>query len=271
MINACLTCLEGGEISILKPWINGFWGDVELAEGSVRSWVFRGKWEVKNTSTVEITEIPPSFTYEKYEAHLDSMVEKGIISSYEDHSTDRVRYILKFPRANLAEILKKEKLGELLKMRDGEGENLTTLDENGKLRVFERAEDLVRWFVQFRLSYYQKRKELMLSNIANEIAALDARAKFIDAVINKKIIIANQKKSDIIRSIESEGIMKQDDSYDYLLGMPLWSLTQERFAEIQKKMSQKMKEKSKLEKTSHQDLYRCDLLELLQRVEKSYA
>lgn len=98
LINACLTCLEGGEISILKPWINGFWGDVELAEGSVRSWVFRGKWEVKNTSTVEITEIPPSFTYEKYEAHLDSMVEKGIISSYEDHSTDRVRYILKFPR-----------------------------------------------------------------------------------------------------------------------------------------------------------------------------
>lgn len=90
-------------------------------------------------------------------------------------------------------------------------------------------------------------------------------------MINKKIIIANQKKSDIIRSIESEGIMKQDDSYDYLLGMPLWSLTQERFAEIQKKMSQKMKEKSKLEKTSHQDLYRCDLLELLQRVEKSYA
>lgn len=75
---------------------------MELAEGSVRSWIFKGKWEVKNTSTVEITEIPPSFTYEKYEAHLDSMVEKGIIASYEDHSTDRVRYILKFPRAGLA-------------------------------------------------------------------------------------------------------------------------------------------------------------------------
>lgn len=156
-------------------------------------------------------------------------------------------------------------------MRDGEGENLTTLDENGKLRVFERAEDLVKWFVQFRLSYYQKRKELMLANISSEIAILDARAKFIDAVINKRVLIANQKKPDIIKSIEIEGIMKQDDSYEYLLGMPLWSLTQERFADLQKKMSQKMKEKSKLEKTSPQELYRHDLLELRQRVEKSYA
>jgi len=271
LINACLSQLDGGEIPVLKPWINGFWGDVELADGSVRSWVFKGKWEVKNTSTVEITEIPPSFTYEKYESHLDGMVEKGVISSYEDHSTDKVKYILKFPRTGLAEILKKDKLSDLLKMREGEGENLTTLDENGKLRVFERAEDLVRWFVQFRLSYYQKRKDLLISELFSEIAVLDAKAKFIDAVINKRIVIANQKKPDIIKSIEVEGIMKQDDSYDYLLGMPLWSLTYERFAELQRKMSQKMKEKSKLEKTAHQELYRCDLLELRQRVEKSYA
>ena len=271
LIDACLLALEGKEVPVLRPWIRGFFGDIEPVVGSPRSWVLRGKWEVKNTSTVEITEIPPSFTYEKYEAHLDALVEKGIIASYDDHSSDRVNYVLKFPRATLAEYLKKDRLGELLKMREQEGENLTTLDETGRLRVFERAEEIVRYFVEFRLGYYERRKVRLLSELTKELEVLDAKSQFIDAVIKGRIVVANEKKPDLIKSIEKEGIQKQDDSYDFLLSMPIWSLTYEKYIELQKKLDQKRKEREKVERTKPADFYRQDLKDLRSQVERSHA
>jgi DNA topoisomerase-2 len=226
---------------------------------------------VKNTSTVEVTEIPPSFTYEKYESYLDALVEKGILSSYDDHSSDRVNYILKFPRTTLAEYLKKDKLGDLLKMREGEGENLTTLDEHGKLRVFERAEEIVKYFADLRLGYYGKRKACLLAELTRQLEVLDSKARFIDAVINGRIVVANEKKPDLIKSIEKEGIAKQDDSYDFLLSMPIWSLTYEKYIELQKKLSETTKERDGVSKTSPEDFYRQDLKDLRKQVQKAYG
>lgn len=271
LIDACVSVLEGNECPVLQPWLHGFHGVIEPVIGAPRSWVFRGKWEVKNTTTVEITEIPPSFTYEKYESHLDSLVEKGTLISYDDFSSDKVHYVLKFPRATLADFLKKDRLGDLLKMREQEGENLTTLDETGKLRIFERAEDIVRYFVDFRLGYYSKRKKHLLAELGSEIDLLDAKARFVDAVIRGRIVVANEKKPDLVRAIESEGISKQEGSYDFLLNMPIYSLTAEKYIDLQKKLGQKRKDREKIEKTRPEDFYRQDLLDLRSQVEKTYS
>lgn len=271
LIDSCLLVLDGKETQTLRPWIRGFYGDIEQVVGTHKSWSFRGKWEIKNTTTVEITEIPPSFTYEKYESHLDALVERGILTSYDDNSNERVHYVLKFSRSVLAEWIKKDRLGDLLKMRDGEGENLTTIDENGKLKVFERAEEIVNYFVKFRLEYYTKRKTRLLVELDNEIQILTARARFVKAVIEKEIDVMNVKKVDVMKSISSIGINKIDGDYDYLLSMPIHSLTAEKYAELLKRHSVKTKEREKVEKTSAEDFYRQDLKELRTQVEKSYV
>ena len=271
LIDACGDVLDGKKVRDLRPWIKGFHGTFERSPDSPRSWSIKGSYTVKNTSTVEITEIPPSFTYEKYEAHLDGLVEKGVLSSYDDLSSDRVNYILKFPRTNLADLLKKNKLDDVLKMREGEGENLTTLDENGKLKVFERAEEIVKYFVEFRLGYYAKRKARLLADLTRQMEILDAKARFIDAVIVGRITVANEKKPDIIRSIEQLAIPKQDDSYDFLLSMPIWSLTAEKYAELQKKLAEVTKERDVVNKTTPNDFYRQDLKDLRKQVQKAYG
>ena len=154
-------------------------------------------------------------------------------------------------------------------MRESEGEILTTLDENGHLKIFDRAEDIVTYFVNFRLGYYEKRKERLIKELTRDIEILDAKSKFIEAIINGKIVIANEKKSNIISSIESLGIPKQDKSYDYLLSMPLWSLTQEKYQEFQKKLKKKETERKTVQKTSATDFYKNDLLELRLKIEKT--
>jgi DNA topoisomerase-2 len=271
LIDACMDRLDGKKIRDLRPWIKGFHGTFDRSPDSPRSWSIKGSYTVKNTSTVEVTEIPPSFTYEKYESYLDGLVEKGTLSSYDDHSSDRVHYVLKFPRTNLAELQKKNKLDDVLKMREGEGENLTTLDEHGKLKVFERAEEIVNYFVDFRLGYYGKRKARLLADLTRQIDLLDAKSQFIDAVIKGRIVVANEKKPDIIKAIEKEGISKQDESYDFLLGMPIWSLTYERYTELQKKLDETTKERDRVNKTAPEDFYRQDLKDLRKQVQKVYA
>jgi DNA topoisomerase-2 len=271
LIDACMDKLDGKKIRDLRPWIKGFHGTFDRSPDSPRSWSIKGSYTVKNTSTVEVTEIPPSFTYEKYESYLDGLVEKGVLSSYDDHSSDRVHYVLKFPRTNLAELQKKNKLDDILKMREGEGENLTTLDENGKLKVFERAEEIVDYFVDFRLGYYGKRKARLLADLTRQIDLLDAKSRFIDAVIKGRIVVANEKKPDIIKAIEKESISKQDESYDFLLGMPIWSLTYEKYVELQRKLDETTKERDKVTKTSPEDFYRQDLKDLRKQVQKVYG
>lgn len=271
LIDACMDKLDGKRIRDLRPWIKGFHGTFNRSPDSPRSWSIRGSYTVKNTSTVEVTEIPPSFTYEKYESYLDGLVDKGVLSSYDDHSSDRVHYVLKFPRTNLAELQKKNKLDDVLKMREGEGENLTTLDENGKLKVFERAEEIIDYFVDFRLGYYGKRKARLLANLTRQIDLLDAKSQFIDAVIKGRIVVANEKKPDIIKAIEKEGIPKQDESYDFLLGMPIWSLTHEKYAELQQKLDETTKERERVTKTAPEDFYRQDLKDLRKQVQKVYG
>jgi len=264
LIDACIEVLTGKPISSpLKPWIHGFHGEVNPGSDSHgRAWVFRGAYEVRNTSQVDVTEIPPSFTYEKYETHLEGLVEKGVIHSYEDSSSDRVRYLLKFPRASLADLLDKEKLGDTLKMREPETENLTTLDEHGKLKVFERVVDVVTYFVEFRLGYYEKRKARLLADLDREIGILSGKAKFVKAVIDGGILVANVKKEALVTMIAAQGIAKVEDTYDYLLGMPIYTLTHERYQDLLAKLDEKVAERAEVESTTPTEFYLADLKEL---------
>jgi len=75
----------------------------------------------------------------------------------------------------------------------------------------------------------------------------------------------------VMKSISSLGINKIDGDYDYLLSMPIHSLTAEKYAELLKRHSVKTKEREKVEKTSAEDFYRQDLKELRAQVEKSYV
>jgi DNA topoisomerase-2 len=262
LIDACFDVLDGKDPRELKPWIRGFDGTFSRAADNPNSWIIRGKYEIKNTSTVEITEIPPSFTYEKYESLLDGLVEKGIIASYDDNSSDKIRYLLKFPRQSLADLIKRGKLDDTLRMQEREGENLTTLDANRGLKVFESAEEIVKYFVDFRLGYYGKRKEHMIKTLESELKVLTSRALFVKSIVDKTLEVANVKKADLVTAIEGLGIEKEDGSFDFLLTMPIHTLTAEKYAELLKRRDQKQKELDKARKTTPEQLYRSDLTDL---------
>lgn len=269
LIDACLCCLSGKNLGLLKPWIREFDGTFEAVDGSQKSWLIKGSYVVKNTTTVEVTEIPPSFTYERYEQHLDSLAEKGVIHSYDDNSSGRVNYVLKFPRQNLADIIKRGKLDDTLKMYERETENFTTLDENGCLKIFENAEEIVRYFVEFRKKYYQLRKEKLLSSLKSELTSISNKTRFITLIVEKKLDVNGRKRSDIEADLSSLSFQKENGSWNYLTSMPIYSLTIEKLEELKKIEKEKRAEVLEVESTDSLDMYKKDLLELKKKILKS--
>lgn len=266
LIDACRLVLEGKQCPVVRPWIKGFTGDFKKVPDAPRSWTIHGKFEVKNTTTVSISEIPPSWTYEKYESHLDSLEEKGVIVSYEDHSSESPSYLVKFTRQKLAELIEKDKLDETLKMQEREGENYTTLDENGNLKIFESPEEIVKYFVSFRLRYYEIRKEKMLERLSSELRAIINKCKFIKAIVDQKIIVNNKKKEEIEESLSVLKFEKENESYDYLLRMPIHSLTKEKFDELISTARQKEEDSKRIEATTPKEMYMSDLKELRKKL-----
>lgn len=268
IIDACIDTLNNKPSRKLRPWLAEFHGEINGVIGTGRSWTFQGYHKVKNTTTVEVTELPPSFTYEKYEAYLDSLIDSGKIVSYEDHSSERPQYTIKFQRAKLALLVKRNRLASLLKMQEQQGENITTLDEHGQIKTFDTAEDLLKYFVEFRLGVYQQRKDLLVSNLNNEIKLLGAKARFIKAIIDKEIVVANKPKAQIIDQIIEVGIKKVNGNYDYLLSMPIYTLTFEKYQELLNKVQNKEHELEVTKKKEPKDFYLEDLNSLKSQVKK---
>jgi len=271
LIDACVDVLDGKPSKNLKPWIRSFTGTFDVSPDSNKSWLIRGKYDIKNMSTVEITEIPPSFTYEKYESLLEGLIEKGTLHSYDDHTSGKIHYVLKFPRQTLADLIKKNKLDDILKMQERETENYTTLDEHGKLKVFDNVPDMIEYFVKFRLDFYEKRKIRLELDLESEVRFLSNRARFIKSIIDKLININGTPKADLETALTSLNFVKVEASFDYLLSMPIQTLTKEKYEDLCKKVDLKNKELEKVKKTTHEKMYRDDLSALRKQVEKEFS
>lgn len=262
VVNACLAVLNEKRMKTLAPWISEFSGKFERDPNNPKTWKISGSYEVLNTTTVKVTEIPPNFTYEKYEGHLNNLVEKRIIVDYEDNSSDKIEYILKFQRAVLKEYITKGKLESLLKINSQETENLTTIDENGDLKIFDKVEDIVKHFVCIRLGYYDKRKAYLLDKLNRELLIISNKARFINDIIKQKLKVNNVPRKNIILYLETADYDQVDGSYNYLLNMPIYSLTKERYEELLLQERQKESEIKIIEGTDPKHMYIKDLEEL---------
>jgi len=269
LINACLEVLSGNKCPMLKPWINGYAGNIDLVAGTKKSWILHGKFDIKNTSTVEVTELPPSWTYEKYEAHLDALVNKGLISSYDDHSATAPHYVVKFNRVRLQELIQKNKLADLLKMSERETENFTTLDETGSLKIFETVEDIVSYFVDFRLRFYDLRRLRMIEKLSTDLSVIENRCKFINAILTEQLVISGRKRLEIESDLKDLLIEQHEGGYNYLLNMPIHSLTQEKVKELVSTKLKKQKELKKVESTTGRQMYTEDLRDLSKKLTKT--
>jgi DNA topoisomerase II len=267
IVDSCISYLKGKKTDNINPYIEGFKGTIIQDPENHKRWIIRGIYNKINTTTIQITELPPSLTYEKYEEILDKLIEDKLIISYEDRCKDDINYIIKLNKSTLDNLSEKEIIKNF-KLEEQVTENFSTLDENGKLKLFENSTDIIEYFIKFRLKFYKKRKDKQILNLENELKYLSNKFKFIKLILDGVIIINNIEKKVIIEKIKENNLEMVDGSYEYLLRMPIYSLTKENSEALSKEIESVNKNIIEIKNTDPKDMYIKDLMELKKNFKK---
>jgi DNA gyrase/topoisomerase IV subunit A len=270
LIEACLKSLDGKAYSEPSPWNREFDGSCDLVDSEKFSWIFGGKYDVKNTTTVSITELPPSITYEKFDQHLIDLEDTRRIASYENNCKSNINYTLKFRREDLKTLSDSIKLKRLLKMEERQTENFTVLDEFGRLKIFTSASEIIEYFVKFRLTFYDKRKQYIIDTLTQELLVLSNKARFINDIITGKLKINNVPKKEIVLYLQTADFDEVNGSYQYLLSLPIYTLTKETYEDLLSTVLTKELELEEIKKRLPVSMYREDLQELKKALQKEY-
>ncbi|XRB21036.1 DNA topoisomerase 2 [Pseudoscourfieldia marina] len=125
--------------------------------------------------------------------------------------------------------------------------NMNLFAADGRIKKYATPEAIIEDFYNARLKLYEARKAAQLASAEAEMVKLSAMAKFILAVCDGKLTLAKKAKAQIEKELEKMGLPRlkvaadedddeeEDDegsksggSYEYLLKLPLSSLTRER-------------------------------------------
>ena len=265
MIAACEALVRGKKVPFVSPMIPGFSGSFTQDPDNPKRWIISGSFARVNTTTVRVTELPPSMTLEKYEQLLDDLVDRKSIVGYDNNCRDRVDFVVKMTRESLSGA-SDEDLVRMLKLEEYKTEIFCTLDETGKLRIFDTWQELAAHFVAFRLGFYTLRKQRIIEGLEREIGILSNRARFVRAIVEGDLEVRDRPRANIVAALDGMSFDKVDGGYDYLLRMPIWSLTKEHYEKLLAELGSTRSSLELARAAEPRDMYLEDLQDLRKRI-----
>jgi DNA gyrase/topoisomerase IV subunit A len=243
--------LEGKlDVSEIKPHFPDFRGTIEKG-------VNQNQWKVfgivyKNKLSYEISELPIGYDRESYINFLNSLVDENKIQDFEDAcSQDGFLFIIKATRDQCSKIDKNPI--SFFKLEKSFTENITTLDQYGKLKLFETALDLLKWFCDYRLIKFNDKILFRKSSISYDIEFLKDKKRFIQFVIDGMIDFRNLSKDDLLQFIEDQITNKEHGKK--FISIPMYECTVDSVDSLNKKIIEKENELGYWDKTTAKKEY----------------
>ncbi|ODA76301.1 hypothetical protein RJ55_08146 [Drechmeria coniospora] len=288
----------------MLPWFRGWKGTPELA-GPER-YKFNGVAYQNdlNPNEVIITELPIRVWTDDFKARLEKVIS-GVdgpswikdYKEFNDHKT--VHFEIMIDEKHMPKVLEEGLLERFKLQKQVATSNLVAFDSNGQIRKYEKVEDILEEYYQHRFAMYAERKKHWLGVYHADYRKLKNQARFIREIIDGDLIVGKKKKSVLIDELRQRkyeafprgGAKKKskeededgsdnedgadDDSgskdYDYLLSMPIWSLTAERLNKLNEAIAKKKAEHDELLAKSEKDLWCVDLDEFVVEWENQLA
>lgn len=249
---------EDADIPEMTPWYKGFNGTIIKTD--TNKWVTRGRYTVKG-NVINVTELPIGTWTDDYKSFLDKLETDGTIFGYINESTETiVNFTIKCPLENVIEwtqnneVLKKLKLISHLSAN-----NMYVFNEKNEIVKMESPEEIIFHFWRIRNDYYIKRQQYICNKLNNELITLNAKIKFVNEIIDEKIVVFKQKLSSIIEQLETGKYPKISDSYEYLIGMKIHSFSSDTIETLTKARDKLNQEYIKYKNYSLRNLWENDL------------
>jgi len=288
--------LEGDESRILgksiKPFVVGYRGKIEK---TAQGYVSCGSWREDTKSTIVIDELPFRCWTASYKDTLLKMRDRGEISHIvENHTTSEVSFTVQMKAAYLRRLKQQQgRLEKAFKLRSNIlTTNMHAFDALNDMQKFDSAESVADLYFPVRMELYRDRKSVMESEMKHSATKFRNKARFVQAVTSGDVDFVSGRKSkaeaegelrslgfataaelDVIRSDNVVAARRRDidfvaydpdqgdsaSQFDYLLNMPLSSLTSDKIRELNKDASKKEEELAGVQSKSAEDLWISDL------------
>jgi len=272
--------LYGKPYERLTPYWQGFDGFINEVDDL--NYEVYGSWEIKGNKLI-ITELPIGEWTSDYKEFLEKMLEEEVkdpkkpkkekktnpFLGYNDNNTDtKVHFELEFEDGYLEDAKDIEKTFHLIK-KVSIG-NMHLYNRNGTITRYETIEDILNDYFSVRLELYQKRKDHKLETLEKQLKLISYKVKFILMIVEKKLDINNKKKVEIEEKLVEHKFPKIDDSFKYLLDMPIYNLTHEKIEELKKQQKEKQTEHDVLIQMKPEKLWENDLDDFEKTYDKWY-
>jgi len=260
-------------INDLIPHYPNFKGSVKLKDGKENIYESTGCYNYIDDNTIEITEIPINKAIEDYKNILEDLVLNNQIKNFENHySALNIRFVIHLNQ-KIDDPIKFFKLSSTIGLSLN---NMHLYNSDIKIKKYESTSAIMREWCSVRLTCYHERKTYQLKVLNKTYKKLSAKAQFIQDIIDGKIKIMNVEDDVLNARLEELKYPKLSDkdddddeeegdktkNYNYLLKMPVNSLTKNNLEKLKKNAEDINKQIKDLTKTPIYKIWMKELHEV---------
>ena len=283
----------------LDPWWWGFKGKTSRFDEN--TWITKGIYEFDDAKkTVTITELPVGTWTKNYKGFLDELCEnddkkskeakkdakkcetgsnrstasndgeplglKGFDDLYNDIDVKFILYFTEYGYDTIKEDT--EKFEKKFKLTSSwKTTNMTCFDVDFNIVKYKTIGDILETFLETRLPKYEERRLNILGTLQRAIEELDAKRRFIQAILDDRLVLQKKSDSEIVQGLKEcnipalSNMEKPDDydSYEYCVKMRIDRVKQSAVIELDKQIAEKQGEIDRLEMETANSLWLSDL------------
>jgi len=238
----------------LIPYVEGFGGKIEdIGKGD-----FMAKAVYKCTGkNVVVTDLPPGTWTTDFKEMLDAFCEKKeIVKDYVDKSTDMDIYF----EITLIDALSLDKLEKTFGLVEKiKTSNMHVFDVNGHIKKYNTPNEILIEYAHKRIALYKQRKVHMLKELNGRLPYHRNVVEFIRLHCDDEIDLRRKSDKECDTILEDAGLERIDESFDYLLKLPMRTLTKENIDKHQKQLEELNQRIADIEKTAPHTMWLNDL------------
>ena len=244
--------LEKNKFSKNKLFYKGFKGDVYFDKNEI---IFEGEFFFDlEKGFIFIKDIPISNSLSHYEEFLRRLFDMKIILSFSKDKEYDSLFKVEMEIKKLKEISEKKEIIKIFKLRKSFKINYVLFDKFYRIKKYNNEIEIMEEFFSFRLNFYEKRLNFLISKIERDIFCLKEKLRFFEFLKNnqnflflnyesKKIILLKNEFKIFEDFPELESNLKNlnnEKEFDYLLKINLKELSKD-FLENLKSLLEKKK------------------------------
>lgn len=237
----------------IKPWYKGFTGTITMEQDRA---VTKGVIEPsKKKNSFDIVELPIGLWTNKCKNQIEDWYESKHISYRANYSTiDKVHFTIT-PEEKW-DVEKNVKLVSYLSMN-----NMVAFNTEHQIHKYKHVEDILEEYCRVRYDLYIKRKAYQLEQLLKQIRILENRIRFLGEVMNDTLVIFKKTEEQIETLLKKEKYNKEDDSYSYLLNMPIHSFSSNKIQSLTTQLNEVSLSHQQLEKQTPSSIWKKELSE----------